>query len=117
MSSVFDDIQGRLGVWCVRLMESAVAWLIVDTKRFQSVSSSSARALYLLEMERVNADVMVGSWRWDDLSRGGALDDGTAFSFSRSWATSSRWSVLPSWAPRYTRQLVTLDFQRLEMIM
>ena len=87
ISSVLDDIQGRFGVWCVRLMESAAAWLIVDTKRFQSPRSSGARALYLLEMERVNAEV--GSCKWEDLSRGGARGDGTAFSFSRSWATSS----------------------------
>ena len=116
-SSVLDEIQGRLGVWGERLMESAVASLIVDTNRFQSVRSSAVRALYRLEMEWVKAVVMVGSLRWEDLSRGGARGDGTAFNFSRSWATSSLWSVLPSWAPRYTRQLVTLDFQRLEMMM
>ncbi len=61
ISSVLGDIQGRLGVGRGRPMESAAAWFTEATKRFQSVSCSSARAPYLLEMEHANAEVMVGS--------------------------------------------------------
>lgn len=114
-SSMISSVHGCLGVRRVCPIASAAAWFIVDVKRFQLMRSSFARAFHLLEMDQVSPEATVGSRRWEDLSRGGFHCDRMVFSFSLSWATSNRWSVLPNSAPRYTRQLLTLDFQRLEI--
>lgn len=62
-------------------MVSGAAWFIVDMKRFQLVRSSFARALYLLEMDRLNPE---GSKTLEDLSEGGFRCDGVVFIFSLS---------------------------------